>query len=108
LGKESISSLIFGVNALLISITLLGIALFPRESQSVIVVAWPGKGSDDAATIVARAKGSLLRAGSWAAVVLATSDEPDFSRRLYASGAFLVLNGGAAEGCGPLVNGTWK
>lgn len=89
--------LLFGFNAVLIATILTGAALVPHDPRSVLVVAWPGQLG--AANVIWRAHGSVLRAGSWAAAAIAKSDDPGFIHRLYAAGAVLVLNGGAARGC---------
>jgi hypothetical protein len=83
-----------------------GVALFPNNPRAVIVVAWPKPDGFAAIDVIARANGSLLRAGASRWAVLATSENPDFVHLLYASGALLVLNGGTAQGCGgPQKNG---
>jgi hypothetical protein len=48
---------------------------------------------------VAAAGGSILRADGL--IVIARSDDPQFVRRLYAAGAFLVLDAEDSGGCSP-------
>lgn len=73
----------------------LGLAAAP-VSETVAVIAAPGR---DAAGIVARAGGTILRLGGWSNVLVVRAGPEDFVARLYASGAWLVLDARFAGGC---------
>ncbi|MCC0806357.1 hypothetical protein FPV16_09040 [Methylobacterium sp. W2] len=51
------------------------------------------------AALVARAGGSILRMGGWTNSIVVTAGPPDLVARLYASGAWLVIDAGDARGC---------
>ncbi|MBY0298177.1 MAG: hypothetical protein K2X71_19455 [Methylobacterium sp.] len=75
----------------------LGLAAMPC-GPVVAVLGPPG----DIGRIVARAGGAILRAGAAGNLLVARSDAPGFTLRLYAAGAWLVLDPMAAGGCEPL------
>ncbi len=52
--------------------------------------------------VVARAGGSILRAGGWADILVATAGPSDLVARLNASGAGPVVDARFARGCAPL------
>jgi hypothetical protein len=41
----------------------------------------------------------LVREGAWSSILVLKSDDGDLGRRLYASGAWLLLNPKALEAC---------
>lgn len=90
--------MLFRLNLVLIGCVLALIAFRPSAaSRSVIVIGRPF--GADAAIIVAQANGALLRGGRGGAI-LARNSDANFVSRLYAAGAFLVLDGAALQGCG--------
>lgn len=96
LGKAG--ALLLGAPLVLLAWTaiLLGATLLQGPGKPVAVFA-PG-GSAGALAAVAAADGALLEMTSTS--VIAISDEPAFVRRLYASGALLVLaSGGRNDSC---------
>ncbi|GJD52242.1 hypothetical protein OPKNFCMD_5005 [Methylobacterium crusticola] len=76
------------------------VPLSPRAG-TVAVVGAPWGGSAGTVAIIARAGGAILRPGGLGNVVVARSDLPDFVARLYAAGAWLVLDPAGAGGCAP-------
>lgn len=70
----------------------------PR-SDTVAVIGAPGSGLDGMAALVARARGSIVRTGGLANVIVAVSADPGFAGRLYGAGAWLVLDPVALGGC---------
>lgn len=88
--------------AALVCVPTLALAL-PR-SPAVAVVGAPGRGSAEMAALVARAGGLILRPGGLPNVIVAVSPEPGFASRLYAEGAWLVLDPLVADGCFNLVS----
>ncbi|KQP42304.1 hypothetical protein ASF49_00105 [Methylobacterium sp. Leaf104] len=67
-------------------------------SETVAVIAPPGR---DAAAIVARAGGTILRLGGWSNVLVVRAGSSDLVARLYASGAWLVVDARFATACTP-------
>ncbi|TGD93165.1 hypothetical protein [Methylobacterium nonmethylotrophicum] len=76
------------------------VALAPR-SGTVAVLGPPWAGGAGAARIVAAAGGAILRAGRFDNLLITTSPEPGFARRLYAAGAWLVVSPLLAGACAP-------
>jgi hypothetical protein len=76
------------------------IALPP--SNVVAVLGPPAAGTPGAARIVAGAGGAILRVGRWPNLLVAISSEAGFARRLYAAGAWLVVDPAILTGCDPL------
>ena len=73
------------------------LALSPRAGEPVAVIAMPGSGID-AAVAIATAGGELIDVAGSGLVAIGLG--PDgFAGRLYAAGAFLVLDGRAAAFC---------
>ncbi|MGY2049340.1 hypothetical protein [Methylobacterium sp. JK268] len=73
----------------------------PPARGPVAVVGPPGDGLPAVARIVAAAGGAILAQGRFGNLLVAVSDAPGFARRLYAAGAWLVLDPRLAVGCGP-------
>ena len=67
-------------------------------SDTVAVIGPPGR---DTAAIVARAGGTILRLGGWDNVLVVRAGSTDFVARLYASGAWLVIDAQFATACTP-------
>jgi hypothetical protein len=67
-------------------------------SQTLAVIVSPGQ---DAAGIVARSGGTILRQGGWSNVLLVRAESSDLVARLYASGAWLVIDARSATACAP-------
>jgi len=74
-------------------------AVLVPAGPSVAVLVPPGSSEAEAAGIVAAADGALLRFGPTPNVVLAVSDRPGFTARLYGAGAWLVFDPAFAAGC---------
>ncbi len=85
------------LNAALIIVVLVAVALSPPANGPVAVFVSPWGGS--AAEIVARADGRLVAAGGFPWVVIANSDGTGFVQRLYDAGAWLVSDPRLAVGC---------
>lgn len=74
----------------------------PR-GEAVAVIGPPGSRLEDLARLVAEADGEILRAGPLDILIVARAEHPGFVRRLYAAGAWLVLDPVVAGGCAPSV-----
>lgn len=85
--------------ALATPLLLAGATLWPRDGRAMAVVVAPYADSTAAIGVVIAAEGSIVAATPLASIVVARSDRPDFARRLYAAGAWLVLD--APIGCEP-------
>jgi hypothetical protein len=72
--------------------------LAPRDGTPVMVIGFPWASTGEALRIVASAQGMPLAAPR-GQVVIARADAPGFATRLYAAGAALVIDAGAAAGC---------
>ena len=68
-------------------------------SQTLAVIGLPGQ---NAGEIVARAGGSILRLGGWNNILVVQAESSDFVARLYAAGAWLVVDARFAGGCDPV------
>lgn len=79
----------------------LGVATMPRAATPVLLIAPPGQSEAQAMQILATADARLLGRGRFDGTLLVAPDGPDLVRRLYAAGAFLVLNGDLFTGCSP-------
>ncbi|WP_407529567.1 hypothetical protein [Methylobacterium oryzisoli] len=77
----------------------LGLAAMP--GGPVVAVLGPRGDAGRTARIVAQAGGAILRAGAAGNLLVARSDAPGFTLRLYAAGAWLVLDPILAGGCEP-------
>jgi hypothetical protein len=71
----------------------------PRDPTRVAVVFPPWTDGERAMTQVAQAGGVIVRRGVIDAIVVTQGDDPDFSRRLYAAGAWAVIDPDAWGGC---------
>jgi hypothetical protein len=78
-------------------------ALAPQDGAPVAVILAPWADPGEAVKLVAAAQGSLLAAPG-GRVAIARADAPGFAGRLYAAGAALVIDAGAAAGCLGLPN----
>jgi hypothetical protein len=74
-------------------------ALAPQDGVPVAVILAPWADTGEAVEVVAAAQGSLLAASGSGRVAIARADAPGFAARLYAAGAALVIDAGAAAGC---------
>lgn len=79
-------------------LVILAIAAVPTGSR-VVVVAPPWSAPEQIIRIIADAEGTLVNGGRrhWLAVAEGTS--PDFTNRLIAAGALLILDGRLAAAC---------
>ncbi|MCZ8375173.1 MAG: hypothetical protein O9342_07355 [Beijerinckiaceae bacterium] len=86
----------------LIAVALpLGVASMPRAATPLLLIGPPWRGEAEAMQILAAADARLLAKGRFDGTLLVAPDGPDLARRLYAAGAFLVLNGDLYTGCTP-------
>lgn len=89
--------------ALLFLLTIIGIiataGLTATARGHVAVLAPPWVDFHGAATIVAAADGMIIDAGPLGNIVIATATTPHFVERLYAAGAWLVLDQDSLSGC---------
>lgn len=97
---ELASAVLCAMGMLLIPLALL---LLP-QSDAVAVIGAPGSRLPDVMRLVAEADGVILRGGGVGNLVVARSERSGFVGRLYAAGAWLVLNPIVAGGCEPLVD----
>lgn len=89
---------LIGLAAILIALVPLGLLAMPT-SRTVAVLGSPGQ---NMAALVAGAGGSILSMGGWSNIIVATDGPPDLVARLYASGAWLVIDASEARGCAPV------
>lgn len=82
----------------LLAFTPLFALVLPR-SETVAVVGPPWGDASGMIAIAARADGAILRPGGHSNILIVNSPHPDFVRRLYGAGAWLVLDPLAAGGC---------
>jgi len=90
---------IAGAFALLAGGMPAGAALAPKPGAPVAVIALPWAEDGAALRIVAAADGVVLGAAHAGGVAIATSVGSDFVKRLYQSGAALVVDGAALATC---------
>jgi len=92
-----------GAAALLLASTVgLGaLALTPSSDNTAAVFTRPGTDFADVVAVIDAAGGAIVRNGGFANVVIAASPSPDFHKRLYAAGAWLVANPLILGGCTP-------
>lgn len=74
-------------------------AISPERGRPVAVWANPLLDSGNVYNIIGAADGTIIRPGKWPGVALATSDDPEFSAKLYEAGALFVSRPLAASGC---------
>ena len=77
---------------------LVGIVMKPSATGPVAVVMAPWASERDAFLAVAAADGDFLRVGAFKNIIIAQGRDPEFSERVKALGAWIVLRplGGAA------------
>ena len=75
----------------------------PHDRTRVAAIFPPWTGAAHAITKVAQAGGRVVRPGLIGAIVVAQGDDADFADRLYAAGAWAVVDPAAWGGC--LVSG---
>lgn len=71
----------------------------PRDRTRVAAIFAPWTGADQAIRQVAMAGGRVVRPGLIDAIVVAQGDDADFADRLYAAGAWAVVDPAAWGGC---------
>ena len=71
----------------------------PRDGTQVAAVFSPWAGDDMAIARVAQAGGLVVRRGVIDAIVVVQSDAPGLTGRLYAAGAWLVIDPTTLGGC---------
>ena len=71
----------------------------PRDRTRVAAIFPPWTRAEDAMVQVARAGGRIVRPGLISSIVVVQGDDPDFADRLYAAGAWAVVDPAAWGGC---------
>jgi hypothetical protein len=71
----------------------------PRDGTRVAAIFSPWANGGDVVARVAQANGRVVRLGLIDSIVLVQSDEPGLIRRLYAAGAWLVVDPDVFAGC---------
>ena len=71
----------------------------PRDRTRVAAIFPPWTSAEAAVSRVAQAGGRIVRAGAIDAIVVAQGDDADFADRLYAAGAWAVVDPAAWGGC---------
>jgi len=85
--------------ALLSVVPLAALQAQPRDRTRVAAVFAPWTSGARAIDLVAQAGGLVVRRGLIDAVVVAQGDDPGFINRLYAAGAWAVIDPDAWGGC---------
>ena len=85
--------------AVLSVIPLAALQAQPRDRTRVAAVFAPWTSGERAIDQVAQAGGLVVRRGLIDAIVVAQGDDPDFINRLYAAGAWAVIDPDAWGGC---------
>jgi len=80
-------------------VTMATLQAQPRDPTRVAAVFAPWTAGERAMTQVAQAGGVIVRRGVIDAIVVAEGDDPNFIRRLYAAGAWAVIDPDAWGGC---------
>jgi hypothetical protein len=98
--KASVRSLIFAaLFALFAGFTPVALALAPKATGAIAIVAAPWAADGEAARVVAAANGTIVGATHGGNIVIAQSADADFVTQLYRSGALLVLDAAAVTAC---------
>jgi hypothetical protein len=71
----------------------------PRDRMRVAAIFPPWTSAEHAMAQVARAGGRIVRSGAIDAIVVAQGADADFADRLYAAGAWAVVDPAAWGGC---------
>ena len=90
----------FGVLGSAVALVVPLMLLAAPRSDVVALVRGPGSDAADLARVVAEAGGSIVNVGGRPDILIARSESDGFVGRLYAAGAWLVLDGRLAGGCG--------
>lgn len=87
----------------LLSLVVIAASTFQPGPPGSPVAAFfsPFASSDSAVMRVAAAGGEILRHGASGSIVITRSDDPDFARRLYGTGALVVSAALGRWICGP-------
>ena len=93
LSKRALIGLVFCFSGLMLTV-----AAFPR-GNTVLLIARPGTSEASMMRIVGDAGANLIARGHLPWIGVVQSDEPGLARRLFASGALLVVNQSLAVGC---------
>jgi hypothetical protein len=80
-------------------IPCLAISMAPKDTNILAAIVAPGSGLRDAAKLAGAADAQIVRQGAFPFIWVFASDRPDLSERLYANGAWLVLDP-LIGGCG--------
>jgi hypothetical protein len=88
--------------AFLAPVLIILIGLWPKSGRAMAVVVSPFGEPSTAMQVVVKAGGMLVAGSPFENLVFARSTEPDFVKKLYADGAWLVFD--APAGCLPEAN----
>jgi hypothetical protein len=80
-------------------IPCLAISMAPKDTNILAAIVAPGGGLSDAAKLAGAADAQIVRQGAFPFIWVFASDRPDLAARLYANGAWLVLDP-LVGGCG--------
>ena len=94
--RELLFGLIVGP---LMALALLLLAGQPVEGRPVVALFPPGSGESQMIAAIAAAGGAVLALSSSRPVSVSTAETTDYAGRLYAAGAWLVLDAGLAKLC---------
>jgi hypothetical protein len=89
----------------LIATAILGVAgpvalvVMPRPGQNVLVISGIAGSPEHVMAVVAQAGGALVSVNAAGTTAVAAPQAADFIPRLYAAGAFIVLDAAAVGGC---------
>lgn len=98
--SRGMQSVIVAIVLTMASVTAMAaLQMRPRDGTQVAAVFAPWIRGEDALARVAQAGGSVVRQGAVDAVVVVQGDDPDLIDRLYAAGAWAVIDPAALGGC---------
>lgn len=86
------------MNLLAAILVIVAIAAVPTGTR-VVVVASPWSAPDRVVSIIGEAGGTLVNGGRSHWLAVADGNSPDFTKRLLAAGALLILDGRLAAAC---------
>jgi hypothetical protein len=98
-GRNTRASALGAAMILLSALPLLWLETRPRDVRNVAVLFAPWISGDAALARVVAAGGVVVRPGAWRSILVAKSDAGDLPKRLYAAGAWAVIDPAALGGC---------
>ncbi len=97
--RQSQSALVAAVLAAASVLSVAALQAQPRERTRVAAIFPPWTSAERAMAQVARAGGRIVRPGLLGSIVVVQGDDPDLPDRLYAAGAWAVVDPAAWGGC---------